>query len=45
MPCSIWMPPCASGPVLTVRRPILNGAPWARATAGMATAAVVVSIP
>src|SRR5712691_1847785 len=26
MPCSIWMPPWASGPVLTVSKPILNGA-------------------
>ena len=26
MPCSIWMPPWASGPVFTVRRPILNPA-------------------
>ena len=36
MPCSIWMPPWASGPVLTVSRPILNGA--ACAIAGMAIA-------
>src|SRR5581483_9238258 len=31
-PCSIWIPPSASGPVLTVSSPSLNGA--ARATAG-----------
>src|SRR5882757_8835926 len=30
MPCSIWIPPCASGPVLTVSRPILNAEPCAR---------------
>src|SRR5436305_4426064 len=33
-PCSIWMPPCASGPVLTVSRPSLNGAPCAIAGIG-----------
>src|SRR5664279_652870 len=33
-PCSIWIPPCASGPVLTVSRPSLNGAAWAMAGAG-----------
>src|SRR6266516_5188365 len=33
MPCSIWMPPCASGPVFTVSRPILNGADCAIAGA------------
>ena len=25
MPCSIWMPPWASGPVFTVKSPILTG--------------------
>ena len=47
MPCSIWMPPWASGPVLTVRRPILKGAPCA-CTAGIfsvATLAPVASMP
>src|ERR1035437_8056465 len=34
MPCSIWIPPCASGPVLTVSRPILNGAACAMAGVG-----------
>src|SRR5690242_11130611 len=33
MPCSIWMPPCASGPVLTVNSPIRAGAPCAMAGA------------
>src|SRR5215467_1035643 len=33
-PCSIWMPPSASGPVFTVSRPILNGAFWAIAGVG-----------
>src|SRR5256885_3868846 len=33
-PCSIWMPPCASGPVLTVRSPILTGLFWAIAGIG-----------
>ena len=47
MPCSIWMPPCASGPVLTVSSPILNGALCA-CTAGIlsvATLAPVASMP
>jgi hypothetical protein len=33
MPCSIWLPPWASGPVLTVNSPILKGAPCAIAGA------------
>src|SRR5450759_4526995 len=33
-PCSIWIPPCASGPVLTVSRPSLNGAACAMAGVG-----------
>ncbi len=33
-PCSIWMPPCASGPVLTVSRPSLKGAACAMAGVG-----------
>src|SRR5262245_41567938 len=39
MPCSIWMPPCASGPVLTVSRPSLNGAACAMAGIGKLNAA------
>src|SRR5438309_2330859 len=31
VPCSIWMPPAASGPVFTVSRPILTGLFWATA--------------
>src|SRR5215472_7386495 len=34
MPCSIWMPPWASGPVLTVRSPILTGVSSAIAGSG-----------
>src|SRR5438552_4106039 len=30
VPCSIWMPPWASGPVFTVSRPSLNGVACAR---------------
>src|SRR5262249_15597348 len=45
MPCSIWMPPWASGPVLTVSRPILNGAPWAIAGMPMVAAAVPAAAP
>src|SRR5512144_3215795 len=37
-PCSIWMPPAASGPVLTVRRPMRTGLLWARARVGRAAA-------
>src|SRR5215468_5938853 len=33
IPCSIWMPPWASGPVLTVKSPIRNGAACAMAGA------------
>src|SRR5262245_10536208 len=40
MPCSIWMPPCASGPVLTVRSPMRTGLAWARAMRGRAPAAM-----
>src|SRR6058998_2367172 len=29
VPCSIWMPPAASGPVLTVSRPMRTGLGWA----------------
>src|SRR5258708_5611054 len=45
MPCSIWMPPCASGPVLTVSRPILKGAACAIAGIPMAAAAVPAAVP
>src|SRR5262249_17379750 len=43
MPCSIWMPPWARGPVLTVSRPVLKAAPWAGSTAGTETAATPVA--
>src|SRR5215471_16785237 len=45
IPCSIWMPPWASGPVLTVSRPIRNGAPWAIAGMPMVAAAVPAALP
>src|ERR1700733_1251135 len=46
-PCSIWMPPWASGPVLTVSRPSLNGAACAMAGAGKrgAAAAAPAAVP
>ena len=44
MPCSIWMPPWASGPVLTVRSPILNCAAWAW-TAGARIVAALTPAP
>src|SRR5262249_14000267 len=43
MPCSIWMPPCASGPVFTVRRPRRTG--LLCASAGMASVAVTAAVP
>src|SRR6266852_711645 len=45
MPCSIWMPPWASGPVLTVSRPTLKGAPCAIAGMPTAAAAVPAAVP
>ena len=47
MPCSIWMPPWASGPVLTVSKPSLNGAACATAGIGKlnATAAAPAAVP
>src|SRR5712671_3750470 len=45
MPCSIWIPPWASGPVLTVSKPILNAAPCAIAGMPMAAAAVPAAVP
>ena len=41
MPCSIWMPPWASGPVFTVSRPMRTGLPCARADRGSAAARAV----
>src|SRR5881397_4075153 len=38
MPCSIWMPPWASGPVFTVSRPILTGFCCANPGAGSVAA-------
>src|SRR6185503_8288318 len=43
IPCSIWMPPWASGPVFTVSRPILNGA--ACAMAGVGNRSVAAAVP
>src|SRR3954468_4004681 len=34
MPCSICLPPAASGPVRTVRKPMRIGSPWAFANTG-----------
>src|SRR5215475_5539986 len=48
MPCSIWLPPCASGPVFTVSRPILNGAPCAiagRANSVVASPVAASAVP
>src|SRR5580692_663138 len=45
-PCSIWIPPCANGPVLTVRRPSLNGLSCATAGAGKrVSAAAPAAVP
>src|SRR5262245_60330559 len=41
MPCSIWMPPWARGPVFTVSRPRRTGLAWARADRGSAAARAV----
>src|SRR5207244_6284501 len=41
VPCSIWMPPAASGPVFTVSRPILTGLFWAIAGNGRVAATAV----
>src|SRR5205823_7991870 len=45
VPCSIWMPPCASGPVLTVRSPILTGLFWAIAGIGRFAAKAAPAAP
>src|SRR6185436_11808823 len=45
VPCSIWMPPAASGPVFTVSRPILTGLPCAKAGSGSVVAAVTAAVP
>src|SRR3989449_7752616 len=39
VPCSIWMPPWASGPVFTVKRPMRTGLAWALAGPGNVTPA------
>ena len=46
-PCSIWMPPWASGPVFTVSRPSLNGAAcaWTAGAFSVAMLAPVASMP
>src|SRR5581483_7186289 len=43
-PCSNWMPPCASGPVLTVSRPILIGGACAIAGAPIRLAAAAAPV-
>src|ERR1043165_2438400 len=43
-PCSIWNPPCASGPVLTVRRPILTGGASAIAGIGRTVASAAAAL-
>src|ERR1700682_3367821 len=45
VPCSIWIPPAASGPVFTVSRPILTGLPCALAERGSVAAASAVPVP
>src|SRR5271156_5827617 len=45
MPCSIWRPPEASGPVLTVSRPILTGADCAIDGIGNAAADAAAAEP
>src|ERR1700722_12501108 len=45
IPCSIWMPPCASGPVLTVNSPILTGFAWPNAGNGRLAASAAAALP
>src|SRR5262249_35848156 len=45
MPSSKWMPPAASGPVFTVSRPILSGAPCAIDGLGKAAAPAAAEAP
>jgi hypothetical protein len=42
VPCSIWIPPEASGPVFTVSSPIFTGLFWANAGNGHAAATAAV---
>src|SRR5262249_23221232 len=42
VPCSIWMPPVASGPVFTVSSPIRTGLLWAKAGTGTAASAALI---
>src|SRR6185312_14968738 len=45
MPSSKWMPPAASGPVLTVSSPTLTGAFCATAGIGIAAPAAAAAVP
>src|SRR6266581_6794106 len=45
VPCSIWIPPAASGPVFTVSRPMCTGLDWLIAGAGSAAAAIAPAVP
>src|SRR5262249_17666540 len=45
VPCSIWMPPVASGPVFTVSRPMVTGLFWAMAGAGSVAASIAPVVP
>src|SRR5215831_9084449 len=45
VPCSIWIPPAASGPVFTVSRPIRAGLFWAIAGAGSVAASTAPVVP
>src|SRR5262249_14288343 len=42
VPCSIWMPPVASGPVFTVSSPMRTGLLWAKAGTGTAASAALI---
>src|SRR5438093_2625226 len=44
-PCSIWIPPAASGPVFTVSRPMRTGFDWAIAGNGKDAATVAPAAP
>src|SRR5882724_2225339 len=45
VPCSIWSPPVASGPVFTVSRAMRPGLPWAIAGAGSLAASTAPVVP
>src|SRR5262245_6862789 len=45
VPCSIWIPPVARGPVFTVRRPMRTGLFWAMAGAGSVAARIAPVVP